>query len=148
MENHKIGYANAWEFYPDHGSEDWYEVLRQKLQEDGEPFPKAMWYQDAEDPSRNFQLTQMNTFIFLNRADEVHDLVEIITPHGKVYSWFREDISGDGFDQLLQALQDNYCATVVLSMMPGVGVVEKFDSQALADLNAGFLPESWSDGEG
>lgn len=142
MTRWKLVERDKWTYYPTHGDVEWVEMLGQRLAEEEETFPTAMWCVDMEDDSNSFQLTQENTFVFLSRADDVHDLIEVMRPDGYIWGWFRENVGADGFNQLLRTLQNNCCGTVVLTMFPGKGTVDKYDAMSMQDLGD-YLPEGW-----
>jgi hypothetical protein len=132
------GPENHW--HPKFGDIDWYPMYEQMLEEEGEEHPEYLFYEHL---GYKFQLTEENTFVYLNRTAPGMNGVAIVDPLDNCAWWWFAD-THEEYDELEELVAP--IATIISSDIPQEMAVKNYLLRTLSDVvEVDYVPEEWED---
>ena len=129
---------NHWN--PKYGDIEWYPMYLQMLEEEGEERPENLYYEHL---GYKFQLTEENTFVYLNRVAPNMNGVAIVDPLDNCAWWWFADLNEE-YEELEDLVAP--IATIISSDIPGEMVVKNYLRRSLSDIvQVDYVPEGWED---
>jgi hypothetical protein len=129
---------NHWN--PKYGEIDWYPMYEQMLEEEGEEPPLYLYYENL---GYKFQLTEANTFVYLNRVAPNMNGVAIVDPLDNCAWWWFADLHEE-YEELEDLVAP--IATIISSDIPQESAVKNYLLRTLKDIvSVDYIPEEWED---
>ena len=129
---------NHWN--PKFGDIEWYPMYLEMLEEEGRERPENLYY---EHQGYKFQLTEENTFVYLNSVAPNMNGVAIVDPMDNCAWWWFADLHEE-YDELEDLVSE--IATIISSDIPQETVVKNYLKRSLSDVvQIDYVPEGWED---